>query len=113
MLFRAILQHAAKLEERGWSRSRARDYYDLWRILTRYRDELELTGFESLLRQKCQVRNVSFEVADDFFREPMLSHVKRTWEQWLGPLVAELAPFDTVIGQLRQDLAGLLVGTDR
>ena len=26
---RAILQHVEKLEERGWSRSRARDYYDL------------------------------------------------------------------------------------
>lgn len=26
---RAILQHLEKLEERGWSRSRARDYYDL------------------------------------------------------------------------------------
>ena len=30
---RAILQHAEKLEHRGWSRSRARDCYDLWRVL--------------------------------------------------------------------------------
>jgi predicted nucleotidyltransferase component of viral defense system len=46
---RAILQHVEKLEERGWSRSRARDYYDLWRVLKRYRDEVELAGFASLL----------------------------------------------------------------
>jgi len=30
---RAILQHRRMLEERLWSRSRARDYYDIWRIL--------------------------------------------------------------------------------
>jgi predicted nucleotidyltransferase component of viral defense system len=30
---RAILQHQNKLDERGWSRSRACDYYDLWRVL--------------------------------------------------------------------------------
>ena len=29
---RAILQHREKLKERGWGRSRARDYYDLWRV---------------------------------------------------------------------------------
>lgn len=29
---RAILQFAKKLHERGWGRSRVRDYYDLWRI---------------------------------------------------------------------------------
>ena len=27
---RAILQHVERLEQRGWGRSRARDYYDLW-----------------------------------------------------------------------------------
>lgn len=27
-MLRAVLQHAEMLEHRGWSRSRARDYYD-------------------------------------------------------------------------------------
>lgn len=105
---RAILQHVEKLEERGWSRSRARDYYDLWRVLKRYRDELELAGFASLLRQKCEVRNVAFEGAEDFFQEPMLSYVERTWKQWLGPLTVEPPPFETVIGELRRELPELL-----
>ena len=60
---RAILQHKEKLEERGWTRSRARDYYDIWRILGAYRDQLELSGFIPLLREKCQVRNVGFQDA--------------------------------------------------
>lgn len=34
---RAILQQADLFERRGWIRSRARDYYDLWRVLGAYR----------------------------------------------------------------------------
>jgi predicted nucleotidyltransferase component of viral defense system len=30
---RAIRQHVEKLKDTGWSRSRARDYYDVWRVL--------------------------------------------------------------------------------
>jgi predicted nucleotidyltransferase component of viral defense system len=109
---RAILQHAERLEERGWSRSRARDYYDLWRVLKAYRGRLELYGFESLLRRKCEVRDVTFQGAEGFFQDPMLGYVERTWEQWLGPLLVELAPFDTVIRELRRELAGLLTAAD-
>jgi predicted nucleotidyltransferase component of viral defense system len=106
---RAILQHVEKLEERGWSRSRARDYYDLWRVLKTYRDELEVVGFASLLQQKCEVRNVAFEGCGDFFQEPMLTYVERTWEQWLGPLMVGPPPFETVTGELRDELSKLLL----
>jgi len=105
---RAILQHAEKLQERGWSRSRARDYYDLWRVLNAYRDRLQLDGFGSLLQQKCQVRGVGFQGAEDFFQGSMLNYVERTWEQWLGPLVVELPPFGTVVRELREELPSLL-----
>lgn len=57
---RAILQHAKRLEERGWSRSRARDYYDLWRVLGEYRERMALGRFGSLLREKCAVRRVTY-----------------------------------------------------
>lgn len=105
---RAILQHQEKLEERGWSRSRARDYYDLWRILNAYRDELELTDFELLLQEKCKIRDVSFRRSEDFFREPMLGYVKKTWQQWLGPLVPDLPDHETVVVDLRALVSDLL-----
>lgn len=105
---RAILQHQEKLEERGWARSRARDYYDVWRILGAYQDQLSLAGFRALLQKKCQVRNVTFEVADDFFKEQMLSYVERTWDQWLGNLVPELPTFETVTSQLRPQIESML-----
>ncbi len=105
---RAILQHIAKLEHRGWSRSRARDYYDLWRIFAAYREHLDLSDFAPFLREKCAVRAVTFESAADFFPERMLAYVERTWEQWLAPLVPHLPPCATVLGELRPEIMALL-----
>jgi predicted nucleotidyltransferase component of viral defense system len=105
---RAILQHVAKLEARGWSRSRARDYYDLWRILGAYKEQMDLSNFSPLLHEKCAVRNVTFAGPDDFFQKRMLAQVEQTWDQWLGPLVPDLRAFDIVIADLRPQIEELL-----
>jgi len=105
---RAILQHIEKLHTRGWSRSRARDYYDLWRVIRTYGDRLQLSGFVPFLREKCAARDVGFDGAGDFFEERMLSYVEATWEQWLGRLVPGLPSFETVIGELRPRIADLI-----
>ena len=107
---RAILQQADMFERRGWIRSRARDYYDLWRVLGAYKDRMHLTGFDALLREKCAVRDVSFEGPEDFFHDRMLACVEGTWEQWLGPLVPGLPSFETVINGLRPQVAALIQG---
>lgn len=105
---RAILQHAKALQERGWSRSRARDYYDLWRILGSYKDQLELSGFLSLLHQKCSMRDVVFKGPESFFPESMLALIEKGWIQGLGLLVPELPSFQTVMSELRPQIASLL-----
>ena len=105
---RAILQHVEALKERGWSRSRARDYYDLWRILGTYRDRLDLSDFSQFLREKCSVRQVIFTGPQSFFPEAMLAVVEKGWEQGLGFLVPGLPPFDTVMSELRPQVASLL-----
>ncbi len=105
---RAILQYARRLEARGWSRSRSRDYYDLWRVLHRYRGEMQLDGFRSFLERKCAIRQVSFDGLDDFFEPAVLANVAGTWESWLGPLVPELPEFEIVIDELRPQIAALM-----
>jgi len=107
---RAILQQAEQFEKRGWSRSRARDYYDLWCVLKTYGNQMNMAGFNSFLLEKCAVRNVSFGGPDDFFQGRMLSYVEKTWEQWLGPLVPSLPPFETVIGELKPQIGSLIEG---
>ena len=105
---RAILQHARALENRGWARSRARDYYDLWRILETYRDRLDVADFPAFLREKCAVRDVTFSGTESFFPGNLITNVEKTWKQWLGPLVLELPPCKTVIEGLRPQIATLL-----
>ena len=105
---RALLQQAEMFERRGWSRSRARDYYDLWRVLGTYGDQMDLVGFDSLLREKCAIRGVGFTRPEDFFHNAMLAYVEETWEQWLGPLVPGLPSFDTVISGLQPQVAELI-----
>jgi predicted nucleotidyltransferase component of viral defense system len=107
---RAILQHVEQLETRGWSRSRARDYYDLWRVLGTYRDRMDLSDFAVFLVAKCSVRGVAFAGPEDFFQERMLAYVEKTWDPWLGPLVPGLPTFETVIGELRPEVGSLVRG---
>jgi len=106
---RAILQHQLKLEKKGWSRSRARDYYDLWRVLGAYRHQMDLFSLPALLKEKCLLRGVSFQESGDFFRDPMLGYVRQTWSGWLGPLVPELPEFDVVIDELRPWINSFLI----
>lgn len=105
---RAILQHTKKLHERDWGRSRARDYYDLWSIFGTFGDTLHLEGLTDLLHRKCAHKNVRFQDASSFFNEKMLSHVRQTWVDWLGPLVADLPACEVVINDLGPRLATLL-----
>ena len=105
---RAILQHVEILATRGWARSRARDYYDLWRVIRTYKDRMALTGFDSLLREKCAARGVSFEGPESFFDDRMLAYVEETWEQSLGPLVPALPSFQTVAHALRAEVPALV-----
>ena len=108
---RAILQQADMFERRGWSRLRARDYYDLWQVLGTYREQMDLTDFRSLVHRKCALRGVDFEGPEDFFHSRMLAYVGDTWAQWLGPLVPGLPSFETVISGLRPQVE-TLVSTD-
>lgn len=101
---RAVLQHLQKLKQRGWSRSRARDYYDLWRILNHYPEQLNKKILPGLFLEKCKVRNINFAGPDEFFDKALLNYVGETWDGWLAPLVSFLPPFDLVINKLKEDI---------
>lgn len=105
---RAILQHTKKIHERGWSRSRARDYYDIWRIMGEYRDTLDLNCIPALLKKKCEGKGVDYLDVESFFQKPMMANIEKTWAVWLDPLVKNLPPYDTVITELKGELNGLL-----
>ena len=105
---RAILQQLDQLESRGWVRTRARDFYDLWSVLGTYQEELDLTDFGDRLREKCQLRQVDFAGPEDFFDPRVVDNVLLEWESSLEPLVRGLSSFATVQDELRPQVEALL-----
>lgn len=105
---RAILQHTKKLHERDWSRSRARDYYDLWRIFNSFEKNLFFDEFTKKLYEKCFLKNVNFNSFEAFFDPLMMDNISKSWEKWLGPLVKELPESNKVIEELKIKIKFLL-----
>jgi predicted nucleotidyltransferase component of viral defense system len=109
---RTLLQTHQKLVLRGWNRPRARDYYDLWRILDKFSAGLHREEVGSLLERKNACRGVSYQSINDFFSEELVSEAYRHWDSSLGPFVTELPECRKVLEQLRALLRGLLPGVD-
>ena len=105
---RATRQQLTRLDNRGWMRNRARDYYDLWRVLGHYWDHLDLVDFRARLHDKCRLRNVDFEGPEDFFDQRIVDDVEQGWVGSLDPLVTGLPTFAAVMDELRLQVAALL-----
>jgi len=101
---RAILQFSKKIFERGWGRSRVRDYYDLWRILSHYKDLLNHKLIPTLVIDKCRAKDIEFEGVSALFSPKLISIISQDWDRWLGMTVPELPSKDLVINALKEKL---------
>ncbi len=106
---RTLLQTQKKLIERGWNRPRARDYYDLWRILNQYREGLASDQIKELLDRKCEHRDVSFDSLDDFFTKELVEEAHKHWDTNLAPFIADLPECDRVLSELRESFASIFI----
>lgn len=98
---RAILQQIVKMHERGWGRSRARDFYDLWMIFNKYGDSINLDMIKKNISKKFQIKNVKFNKIDDFYDQKYIEELVRTWHQWLNPFVKNLPDVHVVLEDVR------------
>ena len=65
----------------------------------------------SCARKVHEIRGVTFEGEEDFFPEALLQQVRKTWESGLGPLVAGLPPYETVLSQVRPWISAILTSS--
>ena len=105
---RSTQQTLAKLTARGWSRPRARDYYDLWHLVREPDDRLSWASVLAVLPEKCRVREVSLASVDQVFEDRLIDEVRATWERTLGPFVPELPDVEIVLDEVRERLSSLL-----
>ena len=105
---RSLLQTHKKLVTRGWNRPRARDYYDLWRLLTAYDSEIDRVLLSSVLERKCAHRDVSYSCVGDFLTDQLVIEAQTHWQSNLGSFVTNLPDCDSVLGDLERLMADLL-----
>lgn len=98
---RSLLQTHKKLILRGWNRPRARDYYDLWRLLQDFEKDIDKALLPELLLLKCKHKGVSYAELSDFFTDDLVSEARTHWDGNLGSFIRDLPVCDTVLDDLR------------
>lgn len=69
---------------------------------------MNLSGFASLVHERCALQEVDFDGPEDFFQEHLLAYIDETWNQLLGQLVPHPPDFRTVIDDLRPQVEALI-----
>ena len=105
---RSTRQTQARLATRGWARSRARDYFDLWHLVQLPDGRIDWAKVTEVLPRKCALRDVAITSVADVFEEALLGEVRATWERTLGPFVPELPDVEAVLAETRERLERLL-----
>lgn len=106
---RATRQTLAKLEKKGWARSRGRDYYDLWHLTKLPAERIDWQAVQKVLPDKCSLRSVKIESIADVFEEKLLERVRGEWQKTLGTFMRELPDVETVLTETRAALESVLV----
>jgi predicted nucleotidyltransferase component of viral defense system len=103
----ALISFSKKLHERGWGRSRARDYYDLWRIFSSYQEQIQTSLILDLVAKKCARKNLIFHRPEDIFAQNLMEDLDVAWDEWVKPLVVNLPKKELVIRELKFVLQSL------
>jgi predicted nucleotidyltransferase component of viral defense system len=87
-------------------RGKARDYYEVWRLLGQKDEALDLPISRRLLDEKCRHKGIEAPETSDFFKPTLLQGASAYWSQDLLGQTPEgtLPVWDTVV----QDLEGLI-----
>ena len=79
-------------------RGKARDYYDVWRLMKE--KEFNLDKIRELFILKCQITGIEFN-PDLIFDENRLLEAKKFWTIALARLTKDLPVFESVVNDLR------------
>lgn len=82
-------------------RGRARDYYDVWRLMKE--NDFNASRIGELLIQKCKITGVEYE-PELVFDEKRLTEARKFWSIALARLTKNLPDYDAVVKDLRSML---------
>lgn len=88
-----------------FQRGKARDYYDVWRLLQQ--SSFDLEKIRELLVEKCRISGVEYK-PDLVFDEGRLLEAKKFWIIALSRLAQDIPDFDVVVKDLKSRLGFML-----
>jgi len=88
-----------------YQRSQARDYYDLYQMLTEA--DIDDSGILPAFTQKCEHDGLNIDLRDGLLREKR-DEIRDEWQNTLPDLVAELPEFEPVYDTLEYYIASLV-----
>lgn len=77
-------------------RTRARDFYDVWRLLRDYSANVNLNQFKKAFDEKCKYKSVSLKAIDDFLTPEKEAELRSDWQVSLPHQLNYLPNFDIV-----------------
>jgi uncharacterized protein len=94
-------------------RGKARDYYDVWRLLGEKRDTFDAPLVRSILAQKCRHKDLNEPQAQDLLQPQLLAEAGIYWERDLAGQVAahDLPDWTVVTKDLTRFLADFFAAT--
>ena len=81
-------------------RTRVRDYYDAWYILTHSGDKINMKKVKEIFIKKVEQKKLSFSSKDQLLDHNKINQAGAYYQRQLGSHLKELPPFDKLIAEL-------------
>ena len=88
-------------------RTRVRDYYDVWYLLTREQNKLNKKTVVSIFHKKVEYKKLAFSGAEQLLQQDNLEAAKAYYHRQLGSHLKELPDFEELSSQLREAVLAL------
>jgi predicted nucleotidyltransferase component of viral defense system len=89
-------------------RARARDLYDVWQLVTRYADAIDLERARHVLAEKARYKEFVFNDVTDFLTPENRAAWARSWNASLRRQVSVVAEYEQVIAEVERALIDFL-----
>lgn len=83
-------------------RTRVRDYYDVWYILTHTKIQLNMKKVKEIFLQKVEYKKLTFTGKQQFIDQDKIEQIRAYYAQQLGDQIKNLLPFDAFIEELKE-----------
>ena len=86
-------------------RTRVRDYYDVWYILTHTKDKIDTTKLKEIFAKKVEYKKLSFSDKSQLLDQKKIDQARAYYQRQLGHQIDNLPSFDSLISDLEKCLA--------